>query len=150
MTSDGTPWRPLVHVEDICGAIACVLNAPREAVHTEVLNVGDTAANYQVKDIAEIVARTFPGCRLSFGTRDGDNRSYRVSFDKIRRLLPEFRCRHDAAAGAAQLRRIFERVGLAADRFEFRAFTRLKQLEYLLRTGQIDADCFWSDEATGR
>ena len=149
MTSDGMPWRPLVHVEDICEAIACVLEAPRDVVHTQVLNVGDTAANYQVKDIAEIVAWTFPGCRLSFGTRDGDKRSYRVSFDKIRKQLPDFRCRHDAAAGAAQLRRIFERNGLGADRFEFRAFTRLKQVEYLLRTGQIDADCFWSDEAIG-
>ena len=143
MTSDGTPWRPLVHVEDICAAIICVLSAPREAVHGQVLNVGDTEANYQVKDIAEIVARTFPECRLSFGKRDGDNRSYRVAFEKIRRTLPDFRCRYDAAAGAAQLHWIFQRIDLSAERFGFRAFTRLKQLEYLIRTGQIDADCRW-------
>ncbi len=150
MTSDGTPWRPLVHVEDICEAIACVLSAPREVVHRQVLNVGDTAANYQVKDIAQIVAETFPGCALSFGTRDDDNRSYRVSFDKIRRVLPAFRCRYDAAQGAAQLRRLFERIEMSAERFGFRAFTRLKQLEFLIRTGQIDTDCFWTGDGLGR
>jgi nucleoside-diphosphate-sugar epimerase len=150
MTSDGTPWRPLVHVEDICSAIICTLSAPREAVHGQVLNVGDTEANYQVKDIAEIVARTFPECRLSFGKRDGDNRSYRVAFEKIRKTLPDFRCRYDAAAGAAQLHWLFRRIDLSAERFEFRAFTRLKQLDYLMRTGQVDGDCRWTAEWFGQ
>jgi nucleoside-diphosphate-sugar epimerase len=81
MTSDGQPWRPLVHVLDICDAIACVLESPREKVHNQTFNVGATSDNYRVKEIAEIVAETFTGCALSFGTNDADNRSYRVSFD---------------------------------------------------------------------
>lgn len=143
MTSDGTPWRPLVHLLDISEAIACALVAPADAVRAQILNVGDTRENYQVREIAEIVAGTFPGCQLSFGPQDLDNRSYRVSFDKIGRHLPEFRCRRDARQGAAELREIFERVGLTRELFEFRAYTRLKQLEHLQRSGQIDDRFFW-------
>src|SRR5207244_5530824 len=72
MTSDGTPWRPLVHVLDIAEAIACSLEAPRHVVHNQILNVGSTSANYQVREIAEIVGETFPGCKVSFGNSDGD------------------------------------------------------------------------------
>ncbi|HLF20711.1 MAG TPA: NAD-dependent epimerase/dehydratase family protein, partial [Bacteroidota bacterium] len=150
MTSDGTPWRPLVHVRDICEAIACCLEAPREAVHGQILNVGDNDQNYQVKDIAEIVARTFPGCKLEFGSNVGDNRSYRVSFDKIRSLLPAFRCRRDAVYGAAELRDVFERIRMSRNDFEFRAFTRLKQLKYLIETRQIDDKFFWDLSQPGQ
>ena len=99
LTSDGTPWRPLVHVLDICDAIACVLEAPRQDVHAQIFNVGRTEHNYRVREIAEIVAETFPGCRLTVGQSDGDNRSYRVSFEKIHNQLPAFACRRDAALG---------------------------------------------------
>jgi nucleoside-diphosphate-sugar epimerase len=143
MTSDGTPWRPLVHVLDICEAIACCLEAPRDIVHNQIFNVGDNNENYQVKEIAEIVARTFPGCKLSFGANNGDNRSYRVSFDKIHAKLPGFRCRNTALSGATQLHDIFEHIGMTREMFEFRAFTRLNQLKYLIETQQIDADFFW-------
>ncbi|MHB1414319.1 MAG: NAD-dependent epimerase/dehydratase family protein [Chloroflexota bacterium] len=143
MISDGTPWRPLVHVLDICKAIACTLEAPREVVHNQVFNVGDTKANYQVRDIAQIVAQAFPGCALTLGTNGGDNRSYRVSFEKINRLLPGFKCERDAMSGANQLLEIFQMLGMTRETFEFRAFTRLKQLEYLKETGQIDDDLFW-------
>ena len=144
MTSDGTPWRPLVHVLDICEAIACCLEAPREVVRGEILNVGDNNQNYQVKDIAEIVARALPGCNLEFGSNGGDNRSYRVSFDKIRKRLPKFRCRRDAVYGAEELRDLFDRIRMSRVDFEFRAFTRLKQLQYLIATGQLDAEFFWT------
>jgi nucleoside-diphosphate-sugar epimerase len=143
MTSDGTPWRPLVHVRDICEAIACCLEAPRDLVHNQIFNVGDNRENYQVKEIAEIVAQTFPGCKLTFGANNGDNRSYRVAFDKIHAKLPGFRCRHTAALGASQLRGIFERIGMTREVFEYRAFTRLNQLKYLIDTQQIDSDCYW-------
>ena len=149
MTSDGTPWRPLVHVRDICEAIACALEAPREAVHNHIFNVGDTTHNYQVKEIAQIVSQTFPGCILSFGCSDGDNRSYRVSFDKIRTHLPGFQCQRDAATGAAELYSLFERIGMTRETFEFRAFTRLKQLEYLLETRQLNDRFFWQTEPQG-
>jgi nucleoside-diphosphate-sugar epimerase len=143
MSSDGTPWRPLVHVLDICEAVACVLSAPVEAVSGEIFNVGDEGQNYRVREIAGIVAEAFPGCAVTFGPSGGDNRSYRVSFEKIKRHLPEFRCRRDAATGARELRTVFEAAGLTKPTFEGRPFTRLKQLEHLLGTGQLDSDLFW-------
>lgn len=143
MTSDGTPWRPLVHVLDICEAFACALEAPQEAVQGEIFNVGDTDHNYRVREIAEFVARAQPGCELSFGKSDPDNRSYRVSFDKIRKHMPAFKCKWDAARGAEELHAVFERIQMSDETFKFRAFTRLRQLEYLARTGQIDGEFFW-------
>lgn len=145
MTSDGTPWRPLVHGLDIARAILCVLEAPREAIHGETFNVGDTSNNYRVKEIAEIVAATFPGCRLSFGAPSLDNRSYRVNFDKIHKHLPDFKCAWDAKRGAKQLYDLFKRIDMPAEVFQHRTFTRLKQLEYLIRTRQIDEQFFWTE-----
>jgi nucleoside-diphosphate-sugar epimerase len=145
MTSDGTPWRPIVHGLDICQAITGVLNAPREAVANEVFNVGDTKHNYRVREIAEIVGGVFPDCAVSFGPPSPDNRSYRVSFDKIRKHLPKFKCRWDALRGAEQLFNLFKRVDMTEETFQYRAFTRLKQLEYLIRTRQIDDNFFWTD-----
>src|SRR5664280_465240 len=145
MTSDGSPWRPLVHGLDISRAIALVLEAPREAVHNEIFNVGDTAHNYRVKEIAEVVAEAFPGCRLSFGPPSPDNRSYRVSFEKIRKHLPEFKCAWDHRKGAQQLQQLFQRIQMTPELFQHRVFTRLKQLEHLIRTSQIDAHFFWTE-----
>lgn len=144
MISDGTPWRPLVHALDIAKAIICTLEAPRDIIHNQIFNVGDTANNYQVKQIAEIVAETFPGCQLSFGDQGSDNRSYRVSFEKINQVLPGFKCDWDAQRGAQQLFNLFKQIDMTADVFQAKGFTRLKQLEYLIRTQQIDKDFFWS------
>jgi nucleoside-diphosphate-sugar epimerase len=143
MTSDGTPWRPLVHVQDICQAVILALEAPREAVHNEVFNVGDDEQNYRIREIATIVAQVFDGCSATFGRPSGDNRSYRTSFGKIRRHLPEFQCRWSAELGTRQLREIFERVGMTQEMFFFRGFTRLEQLKHLIATRQIDADFYW-------
>jgi nucleoside-diphosphate-sugar epimerase len=145
MTSDGSPWRPLVHVLDICNAIARVLEAPRDLVHNQIFNVGNTNSNYRVKEIAAIVAEVFAGCQLSFGQSDPDNRSYRVSFDKINNTLPGFKCEWDAKQGAQQLLKVFQQIDMSKETFEFRGFTRLKQLEYLLRTQQIDEQFFWKN-----
>ena len=145
MTSDGTPWRPLVHGLDIAGAIIAVLDAPKDAIHNEVFNVGDGAHNYRVKEVAEIVAAAFPGCKVSFGDNSSDNRSYRVNFDKIRRHLPGFKCNWDAKRGAEQLAALFKRIDMTPEVFQFRSFTRLKQLEYLIRTSQIDKSFFWTE-----
>jgi nucleoside-diphosphate-sugar epimerase len=145
MTSDGTPWRPLVHGLDIGRAIIAVLEAPVESVHNQVFNVGDNSHNYRVREIAEIVASTFTGCSLVFGSSGSDNRSYRVSFDKIRKHLPNFRCAWDAKRGAAQLYELFKRIDMTAEAFQFRTFTRLKQLEYLIKTQQIDEHFFWKE-----
>jgi nucleoside-diphosphate-sugar epimerase len=143
MTSDGTPWRPLVHALDICKAIVCALEAPRDIVHNQIFNVGDTANNYQVREIAEIVAEIFEGCQLSFGTQGADNRSYRVSFEKINKTLPGFKCEWNAVRGAQQLYDLFTHIDMSKETFFFRGFTRLKQLEYLLGTRQIDRNFFW-------
>ncbi|MCD4671529.1 MAG: SDR family oxidoreductase [Anaerolineaceae bacterium] len=144
MTSDGTPWRPLVHVLDICEAMACALEAPKEIVHNQVFNVGDTSENYRIREIAEIVASAFPGCGVVLGDSGDDNRSYRVSFEKINNGLPGFHCQRDAAMGAAELNQIFSSIGMTEEVFGHRAFTRLKQLKYLLDTRQIDDHYYWS------
>ena len=144
MTSDGTPWRPLVHALDIAKAIACALEAPRDRVHLQVLNVGDSAQNYQVRDVAETVASVFPGCELVFGPSGGDERSYRVSFERIHEVLPGFSCDWDAKRGAQQLHDVFQQVDLTEHDFRNRSFTRLEQLQYLIRTEQIDDRFFWT------
>lgn len=145
MESDGTPWRPFVHIRDIAKAIACALDAPREIVHNEIFNVGSSTANYQVRDIAGIVASEFPGCELTLAAGGGpDNRSYRVSFDKINGTLPGFSCDWDAEKGAHELHKVFEQISMTEDDFTWRGFTRLKQIQYLLRTAQIDDRFFWT------
>nr|WP_245961564.1 SDR family oxidoreductase [Quadrisphaera granulorum] len=146
MNSDGTPWRPLVHGLDIAQAIRRVLTAPAETVRAEVLNVGSDEQNYQVRDIAEKVAAAFPGCELTFGPPSADNRSYKVNFDKIKKVLPDFECQWDAARGAQQLHDVFEAIQLDEATFTGRGHTRLKQLEHLLATGQIDAGLFWTSK----
>jgi len=143
MTSDGTPWRPLVHGLDIAKAILCALDAPADAIDNEVFNIGANDQNYRVRDIAEKVARVFSGCKLSFGAPGADNRSYRVNFDKIRRHLPAFDCDWDADAGVQQFHTLFNQIHFTKELFEHPAFTRLKQLQLLIRTGQIDAGFFW-------
>lgn len=143
MTSDGTPWRPLVHVQDICDAVAFSLEAPVEAVANEVFNVGDDGQNYRIREIVDAVAKTFPGCSVEVGSSRGDNRSYRVSFGKIREHLPGFRCRWDVESGAKQLRQVFERIGMTEQIFTAPPFTRLQQLKQLLTTQQIDANLYW-------
>jgi nucleoside-diphosphate-sugar epimerase len=146
LVSDGTPWRPLVHALDIAQAIGCVLAAPQEKIQNETFNVGDTSHNYTIKEIAEVVADVFPGCQLTLGTQSADNRSYRVSFDKIKRHLPGFSCDWNARRGAEQLYAVFRHIDMRAETFNAPGFTRLKQLEHLIRTQQIDADFFWKSD----
>ncbi|HYL70329.1 MAG TPA: SDR family oxidoreductase, partial [Candidatus Dormibacteraeota bacterium] len=143
MVSDGSPWRPVVHIEDICEAIYRSLIAPADAVRGKIFNVGANSENYRVRELAEIVASEFPGCAVSVGAKSGDTRSYRVNFDRIHRELPGFQCRNTARDGARQLHELFERIQMSPDTYAFRAFTRLKQLKYLQATQQIDADFRW-------
>jgi nucleoside-diphosphate-sugar epimerase len=143
MNSDGSPWRPLVHALDIAEAFACALDAPAEAVHNEIFNVGCNEENYRVREIAEIVASVFTGCETTFGPPNNDGRSYRVSFDKIASRLPGFACRWTARQGAEELKDMFERVQLTPETFTFRAFTRLAQLQHLLASNQLDDEFYW-------
>ena len=143
MTSDGMPWRPLVHVRDISSAVAATLEAPRETVANQILNVGDNDNNYRVREIAEAIGEAFPNCKIEFGNNGGDNRSYRVSFDKIRRVLPGFRCEWNAARGARQMRALFEHIAMGEGDFNAAPFTRLRQLQRLLESRQIDSNFYW-------
>ncbi len=143
MTSDGTPWRPLVHIEDISDAVLAVLAAPLESVAGEVFNVGSDEQTYRIRDIVETVGETFPGCSVELGNSMGDNRSYRVSFEKIRSKLPAFRCCWDVRRGAEQLRRVFESIGMTEQIFTAPPFTRLQQLKMLRSTGQLDDGLYW-------
>jgi nucleoside-diphosphate-sugar epimerase len=144
MESDGTPWRPLVHIRDIAQAVAAVLDAPRELVHNEVFNVGAPGANFQVREIAEIVGDVFPDCEITIGATSPDNRSYRVSFDKIHEMLPALSCEWDPRRGAEELLEVFTRVRLTEEGFRSRRFTRLKQIEHLLSSGAIDESFYWT------
>jgi nucleoside-diphosphate-sugar epimerase len=143
MVSDGSPWRPLVHVNDICEAIYRSLVAPEDKIRGRIFNVGSSSENYRVREIAAIVAEQFPGCEVSTGPAGGDNRSYRVNFDRITNELPGFKCSYTAKDGARQLRELFERIQMPEEIYKFRAFTRLKQLKYLQATQQIDSQFFW-------
>lgn len=144
MTSDGSPWRPIVHIEDICQAMTCAVEAPSDAVNGEVFNVGANSENYRVREIAAAVASAFPGCEVSSGPPSADNRSYRVSFDKIASRLPGFKARWTAREGADELARLFKRIDFSKEIYAWRSFTRLRQLQYLQRTCQVDEDLFWT------
>ena len=110
MKSDGTPWRPIVHIEDISRAFLAALEAPADVVRNEAFNVGQTEHNYQIKELAEIVADVVPGCTVSFADDAGpDKRSYRVNCDKIRRVLPAFKPQWDARKGAEELYAAYRR-----------------------------------------
>jgi nucleoside-diphosphate-sugar epimerase len=143
MVSDGSPWRPLVHGLDIAQAIRRVLDAPLDLVHNEVFNVGSSEQNYRVREIGEIVGDIFGG-DVSFGASSGDNRSYRVSFEKISNKLPGFACQWDAVKGAQQLHDVFSTIDMDEATFTGRGHTRLLQLQHLIATRQLDEKLFWS------
>lgn len=144
MKSDGSPWRPIVHIEDIARAFIAVLAAPREAVHNEAFNVGRDDQNFRVREIAEIVRETVPGCEVSFAAGAGpDTRNYRADFAKISRVLPGFKPQWDASAGAKQLYEAYRAIGLREGDFEGPRFRRIDQLKQLLAEGQLAADLRW-------
>lgn len=143
MDSDGTPWRPFVHVLDVAEAIMCALVAHKDAVHKQIFNVGNSQANYQINEIARIIQETFPGSEVSLNKDGADKRNYKVNFDKITTSLPGFVCKYDVRKGAAELREIFKRVGLTKEDFASRLYTRLKQIEHLRETNKIDSSFFW-------
>ena len=119
LKSDGSPWRPIVHIEDISRAFIAGLDAPEESVFNEAFNVGRTAHNYRIREIAEIVADVVPGCRLELASDAGpDKRSYRVSFEKIARVLPDFQPQWDVRKGAQQLYDAYRASGLTLEEFE--------------------------------
>jgi nucleoside-diphosphate-sugar epimerase len=144
VASDGTPWRPLVHVQDIARAFVAVLAAPREVVHNEAFNVGHSRENYQVRDLARMVAETVPGSRVRYAAGGGpDPRCYRVSCDKLAARLPGFRPRFDVRAGIEQLYDAYRSVPLTAADFQQR-YVRLRHVRRLLDDRRIDSTLRWA------
>jgi nucleoside-diphosphate-sugar epimerase len=136
--SDGTPWRPLVHVEDICEAFRAALEAPREAIHNEAFNVGATQENYQVRELVDMVREIVPGCSVRYAEGGGpDPRCYRVNCDKVLRTLPAFRPRWTVRRGIEELHAAFQKYGLSAD--SLKAYYRLPRIQSLLGTGALDS-----------
>jgi nucleoside-diphosphate-sugar epimerase len=144
MKSDGTPWRPLVHIEDISRAFLAALGAPREVVHNEAFNIGRDEENYQIRDVAKMVEQTVPGSTVSLAANAGpDLRSYRVSFAKARKGLPEFRPQWTVARGAAQMLGAFQRHGLTFQDFTSSRFHRIKRVKELMSDERIDSSLRW-------
>jgi nucleoside-diphosphate-sugar epimerase len=147
LKSDGTPWRPIVHIEDISRAVITVLAAKPELVRGEAFNVGRNDQNYRIRDIAQIVKETVPGSEISFADDAGpDKRNYRADFSKIARVLPGFQPQWDARKGARQLYLAYQAIGLKLEDFEGPRYRRLDQLKRLMAEGSLDADLRWRSE----
>lgn len=145
LKSDGTPWRPIVHIDDIARAFLAVLAAPPEAVSGQALNVGRDDQNYRIREIAEIVKETVPGCEIAFAEGAGpDKRNYRAAFGKIARVLPGFRPQWDARTGASQLLEAYRSIGLKLEDFEGPRYRRIDQIRQLMASGELGADLRWN------
>ncbi|MEZ5937913.1 MAG: SDR family oxidoreductase [Hyphomonadaceae bacterium] len=144
LNSDGSPWRPLVHALDMCQAVYRSLIAPADNIRGQIFNVGSTEQNYKVIDIARIVADEFEGCELIVGEPSADNRSYRVNFDKIQKVLPDFKCVWDAKSGAKQMHEVFKRIDMSEADFRAPPYTRLKMLMKHRNAGLLDSKLFWT------
>jgi nucleoside-diphosphate-sugar epimerase len=144
LKSDGSPWRPLVHVEDICRGFLAALEAPRDIVHNRAFNVGRNSENYRIRELAEIVKETVPGCSIEYAAGAGpDKRCYRVDFSLIERALPNFQPRWDVRGGAEQLYNTYKKVGLRAEDFESARYNRIDQIRQLRSEGRLDANLRW-------
>ena len=144
LKSDGTPWRPIVHIEDISRAFLAVLHAPRETVHNQAFNVGCNEDNYRIRDIAEIVQQTVPSCQIEYAEDAGpDQRCYRVDCSKIAKTLPEFQPNWNARKGAQELYEAYKTVGLTLEEFEGAKYQRIAHIKHLLNTGQLDETLRW-------
>ena len=145
LKSDGTPWRPIVHIEDISRAFCVVLEAPTEKIHNQAFNVGRTEENYRIRELAEIVAETVPGTRIEYAPDAGpDKRNYRVDCSKIQRILPEFQPQWDARRGAQELLAAYQRVGIRVEDFEGPRFKRIAHVKQLLAQGKVDENLRWT------
>ena len=145
--SDGTPWRPIVHIEDISRAFIAVLEAPKELIHNEAFNVGRNEDNYQIRDLAEIVRETVPNCRIEYAPGAGpDKRCYRVDCSKIANILPNFKPQWDARKGAAELYEVYQKVGLTLEEFEGSKYQRIAHIKYLISNELLNSELRWQTE----
>jgi nucleoside-diphosphate-sugar epimerase len=144
LKSDGTPWRPIVHIADISLAFLTVVEAPPEKIHNQAFNVGRNSENYRVSELAEIVRDTVPGCRIEYAADAGpDKRNYRVDFSKFAKSFPEYKPNWDAYKGALELYAAYQKVGLKLDEFEGPRFKRVDHIKQLLNEGCLDINLRW-------
>lgn len=144
MKSDGTPWRPLVHIEDITQAAICALKAEQSVIHNLAVNVGSNEENYQMRDLARFVQETVPNCEIEYAEDAGpDLRSYRVNFDKIHRVFPDFKTKWTARQGVEQCYQSYLKYGLGRDDYEGVKFKRIAHIMNLIETGQLDTNLRW-------
>ena len=144
--SDGSPWRPIVHVEDVAQAFIAVLHAPRESVHNQAFNVGQTNENYRVRELADLVKATVPGCQIEYAKDAGpDKRCYRVDCQKIVRCVPEFKPQWTAKQGAQQLYQAYKDIGLHLDEFEGIRYKRIDHIKHLIKSGRLDRTLRWQN-----
>lgn len=137
--SDGTPWRPIVHIRDIIAAIVAVLDAPRDLIHNETFNVGRTEENYRIRELADIVAETVPGCQVEYAPGGGpDKRCYRVTCEKIKRVLPGFRPEWTARKGAQELFEAYRAAGFTAEDVANGRYVRIREIQRLQHAGLLD------------
>jgi nucleoside-diphosphate-sugar epimerase len=149
--SDGTPWRPIVHIRDIISAMMCALEAPKEAVHNQVFNVGQTKENYRISELAEIVAQTVPGSRIEYAPGGGpDKRCYRVNCDKVRRILPGFQPQWTARLGAQELYDAYRANGLTAEVVQNGRYFRINRIKSLLEADKLDLSLRWKSPVTAK
>jgi len=142
--SDGTPWRPLIHAEDIARAFIAVIESPKERVNQQSYNVGQNSENYQIKDIAKIVGGIIPDCEVEItGEHGSDSRSYRVDFTKIQNELPNFKPKWKLKEAVENIYQGCKENGMNNEKFNGRYFIRLKQLNYLINHGKLDKNLFW-------
>jgi len=146
--SDGTPWRPIVHIRDIIAAMMAVLEAPQSSVHNATFNVGQTAENYRVSELAEIVAQTVPGSQIEYAPGGSpDKRCYRVTCDKIKNTLPNFRPQWTARKGAQELYDAYRAAGFTADEMKSGRYFRIHSIRQLLEDGRLDSSLRWTRTA---
>jgi nucleoside-diphosphate-sugar epimerase len=146
LKSDGTPWRPLVHVEDIARAFLAVLRAPQERVHNQAFNVGSNGENYRILELARIVESTVPGCRIEFARDAGpDKRCYRVDFGKFLSAFPQHAPGWDARAGAEALYESYRKSGIRQEDFEGPRYKRIDHIKQLISQGRLDRTLRWVD-----
>ncbi len=151
LKSDGTPWRPIVHIEDISRAFLAVLHAPLDEVYNEAFNVGRTEENYRIRDLAHIVTEVVPGSRIDYAPDAGpDKRCYRVNCSKIAYRLPEFQPQWDAHRGAQELLAAYQKIGLALDDFEGPRYKRIAHVRHLISSGALDDTLRWKENIHSR
>lgn len=143
MQSDGTAWRPFVHIKDVANAMISALTAPRELVHKEIFNIGSKNSNFQIKEIAEIISKQMPDCKITRNKKNVDTRNYKVSFEKALNGLPGYDPKRSVQKGVRELLKLFKKVNLDENTFNSRNYIRLSQIKYLRDISSIDEKFYW-------